>query len=64
MKDFAKFEAFKLNKVQMNAIAGGATCTVDFGDGYSHTVTNDKMSAKEIKASLEKSYGEFATITC
>lgn len=34
MKNLSKFEAFKLDKIQMNAIAGGAVCTVDFGGGY------------------------------
>ena len=30
MKNLSKFEAFKLNKVQMNAIAGGAPAVYEY----------------------------------
>lgn len=64
MKNLSKFEAFKLDKVQMNAIAGGAVCTVDFGGGYVHTVANDKMKPEDAERALKDSYGSYATISC
>lgn len=40
MKDFAKFEAFKLNKAQMNAIAGGSIYCVDSFTGENVTFSD------------------------
>ena len=46
MGNLANFEAFKLNKVQMNAIAGGAHChvTIVNEDGSKTFVTADYPS--------------------
>lgn len=58
MKDFAKFEAFKLDKVQMNAVAGGATtykCTTGYADGdrVERTVTvSDNYSQRDVEREL------------
>ena len=63
MKNLSNFEAFKLNKVQMNAIAGGITlCTVDFGDGP--IVLQTTLSPEEAEKSLKASYGDTAEVAC
>lgn len=59
MKDFAKFEAFKLNKVQMNAIAGGIACYVDFGDGEIELSVNSDLTFGEAVHAAESAYGKY-----
>lgn len=46
MKNFAEFEAFRLNKVQMNAIAGGSIYCVDDFTGENITFS-DGISMEE-----------------
>lgn len=57
MKDFAKFEAFKLNKAQMNTIAGGITCFVDFGDGRIALTVNPDLTLGEAVHAADAAYG-------
>ncbi len=63
MKNFSNFKAFKLNKVQMNAIAGGAKCSVHLTmyeltlDGqYPSSMTKDEAYAA-IHAKYDDLYG-------
>lgn len=53
MKDFAKFEAFKLNKAQMNAIAGGSIYCIDSMSGKNVTFS-DGISMDEAYASASE----------
>lgn len=53
MKDFAKFEAFKLDKVQMNAIAGGSIYCIDSMSGKNVTFS-DGISMDEAYASASE----------
>ncbi|WP_348768146.1 hypothetical protein [uncultured Bacteroides sp.] len=57
MKDFAKFETFKLNKTQMNAVAGGITCYVDFGDGQIELTVNPDLTFGEAVHAADLAYG-------
>lgn len=59
MKDFAKFEAFKLNKAQMNAIAGGITCYVNFGDGDIALSVHSDLSLEDAMYAAETAYGDY-----
>lgn len=58
MGNLANFEAFKLNKVQMNAIAGGAVtynCTTGYADGdrVERTVTvSDEYTQRDVEREL------------
>lgn len=63
MRNFSNFEAFKLNKNQMNAIAGGAKCSVHLlTDGitldgtYPSGMTKDEAYAA-IHAKYDEIYG-------
>lgn len=59
MKDFEKFEAFKLDKVQMNAIAGGSIyCQSSWGD--KNIVFSDNISMNDAQASADLAFGETA----
>lgn len=68
MKDLNKFEAFKLNKVQMNAIAGGKReCHVTYNDalGGSFDVTIDQdVSIADAEAALKKQHPDSAAVVC
>lgn len=69
MKSMSNFEAFKMNKVQMNAIAGGVTCTINFeeGDPYILLEVYPGMSPSEAEDSLTASYKDcpgFINVSC
>lgn len=57
MKNLSNFEAFKLNKNQMNAIAGGITCYVDFGDGQMPLTVNPDLTFAEAVHAAYNVYG-------
>lgn len=57
MKTLKDFSAFKLNKNQMGAMKGGATCTLIYTDGYEMQLTNDQMTAQEGFDYVEDAYG-------
>lgn len=56
MKNLSNFEAFKLNKVQMNAIAGGITCYVDFGDGLIELSVDPDLTLGEAVRAANAAY--------
>lgn len=59
MKNLSDFEAFKLNKVQMNAIAGGSIyCQNSWGD--KDIVFSDNISMEDAQAAAELAFGESA----
>lgn len=65
MKNLANFDAFKLTKGQMNAVAGGMrySCTYDFGDGDTFTdIVNSEYSKVETEGYLEGT--THAIVTC
>ena len=68
MKFFSKFEAFKLNKVQMNAIAGGKReCHVTYSDdlGGSFDITFDQdVSIADAEATLKNQHPDAAGVVC
>lgn len=65
MGNLANFEAFKLNKVQMNEVKGGVKCTVDHGDGVVETYENKDLSLSEGLKAMNDAYGEVAvSISC
>lgn len=57
MKDFAKFKAFKMNKTQMSAIAGGIYCYVNFGDGEIALSVDPDLTFGEAVHAAESAYG-------
>lgn len=70
MKYLSNFEAFKLNKNQMNAIAGGKAtkifCRVTLADGeeiYLCDVAKD-LTIDEANASVQKAYGAIGEANC
>lgn len=59
MKNLSKFEAFKLDKIQMNAIAGGSIyCQNSWGD--KNIVFSDNISMEEAQAAADSAFGETA----
>lgn len=59
MKNFEDFEAFKLNKTQMNAIAGGTIyCYVSDTDKEAYFEATDMEDAQ---AGADRAFGETAT---
>jgi len=68
MKNLSNFEAFKLNKVQMNAIAGGKReCHVTYSDalGGSFDVTiNQDVSIAEAEKTLKAQHPDAAGVVC
>lgn len=59
MKNLSKFEAFKLDKIQMNAIAGGSIyCQNSWGD--KNIVFSDNISLEEAQAAADLAFGETA----
>lgn len=65
MKDFSKFEAFKLNKVQMNAIAGGVVCYIHSGDlDIPITSIPEDMDRDTAADILAETYSWADSITC
>ncbi|RGN34310.1 hypothetical protein [Bacteroides oleiciplenus] len=60
MKTLKNFEAFKLNKVQMNAIAGGKICTVTIetedGPMQIKAVVPNDMSNDDASAAIHDKY--------
>lgn len=59
MKSLANFEAFKLSKTQMNAIAGGSIyCQNSSGD--KDIVFSDKISMEDAQAAADLAFGESA----
>lgn len=55
MKSLSKFEAFKLDKNQMNAIAGGRIIRCDFGD--QSFLYNYNGTLEDASAALSKQHG-------
>lgn len=55
MGNLAKFEAFKLNKVQMNAIAGGGIYCSD-GEGKQEAIFNN-VSMEQAQSAAESAFG-------
>lgn len=68
MNGLNKFEAFKLNKIQMNAIAGGKReCHVTYNDalGGSFEVTIDQdVSIADAEAALKAQHPDAAGVVC
>lgn len=69
MKNLSSFEAFKLNKVQMNVIAGGDSdavkCQIYDEEGFSDLLTAPKgMNRDQAQQSLEKAYGGVYEVEC
>lgn len=59
MKNLIDFETFKLNKNQMNAIAGGSIyCQNSWGD--KNIVFSDNISMEEAQAAADSAFGETA----
>ena len=57
MKSLSKFEAFKLDKNQMNAIAGGRIIRCDFGDQsflYNYNGTLEDARQQLYRNSMEQ----------
>lgn len=55
MKNLSSFEAFKLNKVQMGAVKGGALyhCVVEYGFGDFYVrVIESGQTLKEVEAEV------------
>ena len=59
MKNFEDFEAFKLNKVQMNAIAGGTIYCYN-GSEASREAYFEKVTMEEAQAGAEVAIGKDA----
>ncbi len=59
MKNLKQFEAFKLNKNQMNAVTGGIVCFVDFGDGEIALTVNPDLTFPEAVDAAAKAYGHY-----
>ncbi len=59
MKSLANFETFKLSKTQMNAIVGGITCYVNFGDGDIALTVHPDLSIEEAMYEAETAYGDY-----
>lgn len=55
MKELTKFEAFKLNKVQMNAITGGSIYCSD-GTGKKEAVFTN-VSIEQAQVAAETAFG-------
>lgn len=70
MKNLSSFEAFKLNKRQMNAITGGTErdavlCRLDDEDELVDILTAPEgMTSEQAQRSLEKAYGEIYSVEC
>lgn len=70
MKNSSNLEAFKLDKVQMNAIAGGAgrnkvLCQIFDDQGYEDILTApDGMSRDKAQESLDHAYGGIYNVEC
>lgn len=69
MKVFSKFDAFKLNKVQMNTIAGGKVtkirCRVTLPDGEEYYFTDvAEMTIEQANASIKQAYGAIGEAEC
>ena len=55
MKNLSNFEAFKMNKVQMNAISGGRIYCSD-GEGKQEAVF-DNVKMQDAQSAAEKAFG-------
>lgn len=70
MKKASNFEAFKLNKVQMNAVTGGAgrdrvLCQIYDDQGFEDILTvPNGMSSEQAKKSLDHAYGGIFNVEC
>lgn len=70
MNKLSTFAAFKLNKVQMNAIAGGKTtkirCRVTLEDGEELYFTDlpKDLTIDEANSSINKAYGAIGEAQC
>lgn len=58
MKSFNSFEAFKLSKVQMGAVKGGAICIVNI-DNYPVVLQNHDMSVEDAERYVKDAYGGY-----
>lgn len=66
MKTLKDLESFRLGKGQMSAVTGGYNCyaTWEEGDQQVMIVENGKGTAESAQETLQKSYGDSATIKC
>lgn len=66
MKTLKDLESFRLGKGQMSAVTGGYNCyaTWEEGDDPLLIVTDGPGKADDAQKTLQKSYGDSATIKC
>lgn len=66
MEKRSEFEAFKLNKIQMNAIAGGVKCLVGYDDGTLVNVNSvtPGISPQEVYDKLQDVHPDAFMIDC
>lgn len=65
MKNLSKFEAFKLDKVQMNEVKGGVVCYIHSGDMHIPvTSVAPGISASEAADILAKTYTWADYVSC
>jgi len=69
MKNLNHFEAFKLNKKQMNAIAGGrrechVTYNDDLGGSFDIVIEQSDVSVAEAESVLKAQHPEATAVVC